>query len=107
MSNNIISIIIVSLFIGIFLLAAIRILVKAAINKNAAIETAEAVVIDKYIIESFSKYSGNGKREKYVIAFSVGGKKKSFYVSEFSYGGYRINEKGVLKYKGDKIIEWK
>jgi len=55
----------------------------------------------------FAKYSGNGKREKYVIVFSVGGKKKSFYVSEFSYGGYRINEKGVLKYKGDKIVDFK
>ena len=44
---------------------------------------------------------------EYLIVFSVDGKKKSFYVSQFSYGGYRVNEKGVLKYKGDKLIEFK
>ena len=48
-----------------------------------------------------------GKSEKHVIVFSVGGKKKSFYVSQFSYNGYRVNERGTLKYKGDKLIEFK
>ena len=36
--------------------------------------------------------------------FSVGEKKKSFYVSQFSYGGYRVGEKGTLKHKGDRLI---
>ena len=57
--------------------------------------------------KNFSKYSGTGKHEKYVVVFSVDGKKKSFYVSQFSYNGYRVNEKGTLKYKGDKLIEFK
>lgn len=76
------------------------------INKHAPTKTVKATVIDKQIIETFSKYSGNGKQEKYVVVFSAEGKKKSFYVSQFSYGGYRINEKGTLKYKGDRLISF-
>ena len=107
MPENISNIIIISLFLGVGALAVVSLLVKAVKNRYAPIKTVKAVVIDKNKIETFSKYSGNGKSEKYVIVFSVEGKKKSFYVSQFSYNGYRINEKGTLKYKGDKLIEFK
>ena len=107
MPENISNIIIISLFLGVGALAVARLLVKAVKNRYAPIKTVQAVVIDKNKVETFSKYSGNGKSEKYVIVFSVEGKKKSFYVSQFSYNGYRINEKGTLKYKGDKLIEFK
>ena len=76
-------------------------------NRCTSIKTVKAVVIDKNKAEAFSKYSGNGKTEKYVIVFSIDGKKKSFYVSQFSYNGYRVNDKGTLKYRGDKLIEFK
>lgn len=89
--------------------AALLVLVIVRILRNsfASVKTVKAVVIDKHKIETFSKYSGNGKRERYVVVFSAGGKKKSFYVSQFSYGGYRLNEKGVLTYKGDTLIDFK
>jgi len=106
MPNNIVSYIIGGLFLGIWLLAAIRVLTKAIKSKHAPIQTVNAVVIDKHTIESFSKYAGNGKQVKYMIVFSVNGKKKSFYVSQFSYGGYQVNEKGVLKFKGEKLISF-
>ena len=107
MPENISNIVISSIFIGIGTLAMVSILIKTIKNRYAPIKAVNAVVIDKNKIETFSKYSGNGKVEKYVIVFSVNGKKKSFYVSQFSYNGYRINEKGTLKYKGDKLIEFK
>ena len=107
MPENLSSIVMFSLFIGVGALAMGSILIRALKNCTAPIKTVNAVVIDKNTIETFSKYSGNGKTEKYVIVFSVNGKKKSFYVSQFSYNGYRINEKGTLKYKGDKLIEFK
>ena len=107
MPENISNIVIVSLFMGVGALALVSVLVKVVKNRYAPIKTVKAVVIDKNKVETFSKYSGNGKSEKYVIVFSVEGKKKSFYVSQFSYNGYRINEKGTLKYKGDKLIEFK
>ena len=107
MPENISNIVISSLFIGVGALAMVSFLIRTIKNRYAPIKTVKAVVIDKNKIETFSKYSGNGKVEKYVIVFSINGKKKSFYVSQFSYNGYRINEKGTLKYKGDKLIEFK
>ena len=107
MPENISNIVIISLFLGVGVLAVVSLLVKAVKNRCAPIKTVKAVVIDKNKVENFSKYSGTGKSEKYVIVFSVNGKKKSFYVSQFSYNGYKINEKGTLKYKGDKLIGFK
>ena len=106
MPENISNIVISSLFIGVGALAMVSFLIRTIKSRYAPIKTVKAVVIDKNKIETFSKYSGNGKAEKYVIVFSANGKKKSFYVSQFSYNGYRINEKGTLKYKGDKLIEF-
>ena len=107
MPENISNIVIIALFMGVGALALVSLLVKVVKNRYAPVKTAKAVVIDKNKVETFSKYSGTGKSEKYVIVFSVDGKKKSFYVSQFSYNGYRVNEKGTLKYKGNKLIEFK
>lgn len=81
--------------------------IKMAINRFAPVRTSKAVVVDKTVIEHFSKYAGDGKAREYVIVFSVEGKKKSFTVSQFSYDGYRIHEKGTLKYRGNRIISFK
>ena len=107
MPENISNIVIISLFVGISALATVSIIVRTIKNRYASIKTVNAVVNEKHIVENFSKYSGTGKHEKYVVVFSVDGKKKSFYVSQFSYNSYRVNEKGTLKYKGDKLIEFK
>lgn len=107
MPENISNIVIIALFVGIGVLAMVSILVRLVKNRYAPVKSVKAVVVDKNKVESFSKYSGTGKSEKYVIVFSANGRKKSFYVSQFSYNGYRINEKGTLKYKGDKLIEFK
>ena len=104
MPDNLASIVVGCLLIGVWLLAMTRVLIKRIRTQYAPIKSAEAVVIDKNVVKTFSKYAGNRQNEKYVIVFSVSGKKKSFYVSQFSYGGYRINEKGTLTYKGDKLI---
>lgn len=82
----------------------VLVLIRIFRNKLAPVRTVPAQVIDKHKAESFSKYSGTGKETRYVVVFLVDGKKKSFYVSEFSYGGYRLKEKGTLEYKGDRLI---
>ena len=107
MPENVINIVITSIFIGIGALAMGSIIVRTIKNRYAPIKKVKAVIIDKNKIESFSQYSGSGQTEKYVIVFSVNGKKKSFYVSQFSYNGYKVNEKGTLKYKGNKLISFK
>ncbi|MBO5733693.1 MAG: DUF2500 family protein, partial [Clostridia bacterium] len=68
--------------------------------------TVKAKVIDKYKPEMVSKYHGTFKQERYIVVFATNNKKLSFNVSKFSYGNYKINEKGTLKYKGTKIISF-
>lgn len=89
-------------FMGLWLLLIIRVISK----RFGPVKTVRAEVIGKQTVEQFSKYSGSGKRTKYVVIFSVEGKKKSFYVSEFSYGGYRKGEKGTLTYQGDRLLDF-
>lgn len=102
MPENLPSIIIISLFMGIGLWALIRTIQ----NKLAPVKTVKAEVTHKQRQEVFSKYSGNGKHYKYVVVFSAEGKTLSFYVSEVSYNGYRLKEKGTLTYKGNRLIKF-
>lgn len=101
-TSNTIALIIFSLWLLWIAVIAVRFLR----NKFAPVRCENAVVIHKQQTENFSKYAGSGKRTRYVIVFSVGGKKRSFYVSEFSYKGYRLNETGKLTYKGNRIIDF-
>ena len=75
-------------------------------NVCSPVRTVKATVVHKQTVESFSKYAGNGTHTKYAVTFLAGNKKLSFFVSEFSYKGYRINESGTLKYKGTKLIDF-
>ena len=68
--------------------------------------TVNAEVIGKQAVEHYSKLAPNGTKVRYAVTFLVEGKKKSFYVSEFSYGGYRKGEKGKLTYQGDRLIDF-
>lgn len=102
MPDNIVSWIFFALFGVLYLLILVRFLK----NWLAPVKKVRATVVDKNRIESFSKYSGNGKRYKYAVVFSAEGKKLSFYVSEFSFGGYRKGENGTLTYKGDRLIDF-
>ena len=104
MPENMENIIAVALFVAFWVFIFCAIIVRVIKNKLAPVRRVKAVVIAKHRAESFSKYSANGKRVKYVVTFSAEGKKLSFYVSPLTYNGYRIDEKGTLTYKGDRII---
>ena len=106
MPDNLVSQLLAALFLGIWILVLVRILIKAIRNHFAPIRTVPAVVTAKQTVHSLSKYPGNGKSEKYAIIFSMEGKRKSFYVSKFSYDGYKVNEWGQLTYKGDRILSF-
>ena len=75
-------------------------------RKWGPIKSVPAQIINKNKFETFSKYSSFGANKNYVIVFSINGKKKSFKVSEFSYDGYKVNEKGTLKYRGNTLISF-
>ncbi len=101
--SNIINVIAVILF----LVCWILIIRKSIINKFAPVKTVKAELIDKYKSDIVSKYPGTFKPEYYIVVFKTKNKKLSFNVSEFSYANYKIKEKGMLKYKGTKIISFK
>lgn len=85
-----------------------RIIYQILRNKFAKIETAKAQVVDKFKADKFTKIYGSAARTPhYYVVFQMGNKKKSFRVSEFSYGEYRLGEHGTLKYKGDKLVDFK
>ena len=100
--SEMISYILPLLFLALFLLFVVRLLA----NAMAPVKQVKATVTDKHKEELFSKYSGNGKRERFVVVFSASGKTLSFQVSEFSYEGYAVNETGTLTYRGNRIISF-
>ena len=94
------------LFMGLWLFVAVKVSIRYMRSRWGKVKVVKAKVVDKHTLENFSKYKGNGKDTRYVVTFEIEGKKKGFYVSEFSYGGYRRNETGTLHYRGDKIIDF-
>ena len=94
-------------FVSIWILAGIFLIIKFVKNKIAPVKTVKAQVTNKHRKEVFSKYSGTGKQYKYVVVFSAEGKTLSFFVSEYSYSGYKVKEKGTLTYKGNRLISFK
>ena len=106
MTGNLYSSMVIVLVAGLWVLVIVSMIVRVVKRNRGPVKTVKAVVSDKHKLEVFSAYSGAGTREKYVVVFSAQGKKLSFYVSEFSYNGYQIGEKGTLKYAGDRLIEF-
>ncbi len=106
-ANEVLNQVIVLLVLAFMLFLIVKYTAKYVRNSFAPVKTVKAQVISKSRQEHFSKYSGSGKRYRYVIVFSAEGKTLSFYVSEFSYQGYRLEEQGTLKYKGDRLIEFR
>jgi len=93
--------------ITVSILLAILIAVRVIKNITAPEKTVKAMVVGKQTADQLSKYSENGKNKKFAVTFSAEDKKMTFYVSEFSYKGYKIGDKGILKYKGNRIIAFK
>ncbi len=82
---------------------------RVAVDKFSEVKTVNAVVLDKhsYANRVQSKMQAPYSRKKYVVIFMTDTKRLSFYVSEYSYQNYRKNQKGILSYKGSKIIDFK
>lgn len=75
-------------------------------NRYSAVKTVNATVTDKYKCQTGSKTYGELTPECYTVVFLTKNKKLSFNVSEFSYNNYKIDETGILKYKGKRIIDF-
>ena len=101
MGNNIVS----WIMMGFWCILSVLLLIKLARYIFAPVKTARATVVDKSKTRLLS--TKDPQRYRYTVVFSVEGKKRGFYISEFSYGGYRVGERGTLTYKGDRLIEFR
>lgn len=100
---------IVNIVFALFMaVVGVLILVRIIKNSLAKVKQAQAVVIDKQCFQKpiSGKSSTAFPKNTYIVTFLCGNKKKHFEVSEFSYNGYRVNEKGILKYKGTRLIDF-
>ncbi len=76
-------------------------------NRKRPPKKAKATVVDKYKLDTAAKIRGNlANPTRYVVVFEINGKCRSLFVSEFSYGSYRKGEKGTLKYRGRKVVDF-
>ena len=96
MPENIAGLLLPALLISVWLLVIVRVIVRAIKNRYAPVKTVKAVVIDKHTIETFSKYSGTGKRESQSEAFSKAPFTYSFTPVPMSEaGGYFVDSPSV------------
>lgn len=72
-------------------------------RKFGPVHVEQAMVAEKFKQKSVS----NSLQEtQYYVVFQFHGKKRTFQVSEYSYGGYHLHETGTLKYRGDHLIDF-
>lgn len=76
-------------------------------DRYAPVQRVKARVVDKYVADSFSKIYGSPARSpQYYVVFAAEKKKYAFRVSQFSYDGYKINQQGILKFRGSRLISF-
>jgi len=107
MTASLISNIITYAFAGFGILVWVILCARYIINKFAAEKTVTATVCDKYVVKSSVRIPIILQPQKFIVVFSKDGKRIAFRVSEVSYNGYEVKEKGKLIYKGNKIIDFK
>lgn len=82
------------------------IMVRFLKSRFGKIVKVSAMVVHKQTVEHKSYKTPPYTRVKYAVTFQIDNKRKSFYVSEISYQGFRKGEKGTLTYRGDRLINF-
>ncbi len=78
--------------------------VKPLLSRHRPVKRVRAEVIEKHTLEGYAGPFRGEAAVKYVVAFQAEDGKHSFYVSEASYAGYRVHDRGELEYQGDRLI---
>lgn len=89
-----------------YILMFVCIIVNKLIYKYGKTKTVRAEVVSTYRNEVVSYRGGGTKVECGVVFKTEQGKKMSFRISELSYPHYRKGEKGTLKYKAGRLIDF-
>lgn len=87
----------------------IGIIVRISSNYFSKEKEVKATVINKqsYDKQIYRNTQAPFTQKKYVITFQCENKKRHFDVSELSYDSYKITQKGILRYKGSRLIDFK
>lgn len=69
----------------------------------------EATLINKsiYVKTIYHKNDAPSYKKEYILTFLIKNRKKNFNVSAFSYINYTIGQKGVIIFKGTRLIDFK
>ncbi len=96
------------IFVILELVIIIGIVAKILHNYFSKEKREEAVVINKQSFDKtiYRKSHAPFVKKSYVITFQCRNKKRNFDVSELSYNNYILNQKGTLKYKGSRLIDF-
>lgn len=95
-------------FVILELVIIIGIVARLLYNYCSEEKREEAVVVNKQSFDKtiYRKNQAPFVKKLYVITFQCKNNKRHFYVSELSYNNYRINQKGTIKYKGNRLIDF-
>lgn len=94
------------LLIGVLFSIYLIIFIRFCRSCFGAVKTVRATVVHKQEVELTAPRSPKGKYTKFAVTFQIEEKRKSFYVSEVSYQGYRKGDRGTLTYRGDRLIDF-
>lgn len=101
------------ILVGLMVIADVGVLIFAAVTifrwqtgRTGPQKTVSAQVVDRYISQIMSARTGSSRPVYHVVFQLESGKKMGFTVREISYHGYRIGERGILTYAGDRIIDF-
>ncbi len=77
-------------------------------DRFSAVKEVGAEIVNKQSYENLRhSWQRVANTKKYVVTFQTERGKMHFDVSEFSYNGYRIGEKGTLTYQGTRLVDFK
>ena len=96
-------------FVLVGLIILLGILIRVVKNTIAKEKSVHAEVVNKqyYQYRVIRKQSNPYDEGCYIVTFRIGDKTLSFDVSEFSYNCYKLNQRGILRYRGSRIIDFK
>lgn len=96
-------------FISFGAIALLGIIIKVITNIFSKEKSIKAIIVDKQSYDKtiYRKNDAPYVVKKYIITFNCEDKKRYFEVSELSYKNYKMNQKGILTYKRNRIIDFR
>ncbi len=84
-----------------------RLAVKLYRDRYTPVRTVKGRIADKYLSDRLARLYGSAAgKAGYVVVFEAKEKTLSFRVSELTYHSLKVGQKGTLRYKGSRWIDF-